>query len=53
MVLMMSTASHSTDDVHITFFSITTCTYIFRQLFNLSSQDPVYLVLLKSSNRQV
>ncbi|XP_058218104.1 uncharacterized protein LOC131329061 isoform X3 [Rhododendron vialii] len=37
----------------ICFGSITTCTYIVRQLFHLLSQDPVYLVLLKSSNRQV
>ncbi|XP_057469093.1 uncharacterized protein LOC130758262 isoform X2 [Actinidia eriantha] len=36
----------------ICFGSITTCTYIVRQLFCLSSQDPVYLVLLNSSNRK-
>ncbi|WMV27159.1 hypothetical protein MTR67_020544 [Solanum verrucosum] len=36
--------------------SISTCAYIALQLFNLSSQDPVYLVLFSSSsnsNRQV
>ncbi|KAK6792353.1 hypothetical protein RDI58_011434 [Solanum bulbocastanum] len=31
--------------------SISTCAYIALQLFNLSSQDPVYLVLFSSSNR--
>ncbi|KAF7141938.1 hypothetical protein RHSIM_Rhsim06G0093200 [Rhododendron simsii] len=36
----------------ICFGSITTCTYIVRQLFHLLSRDPVYLVLLKGSNRQ-
>ncbi|KAA8537972.1 hypothetical protein F0562_027448 [Nyssa sinensis] len=35
----------------ICFGSITTCAYIVQQLFQLSSQDPVYLVLLNSSNR--
>ncbi|KAK9270287.1 hypothetical protein L1049_025865 [Liquidambar formosana] len=35
----------------ICFGSITTCVYIVRQLFQLSSQDPVYLVLLSSGNR--
>jgi len=37
----------------ICFGSITTCTYIVRQLFHLSSQDAVHFILLKSSNRQV
>lgn len=37
----------------ICFGSITTCVYIVRQLFYLSSQDPVHLVLVNSSNRQV
>ncbi|KAL7245809.1 hypothetical protein ACSBR2_001026 [Camellia fascicularis] len=37
----------------ICFGSITTCAYIVRQLFYLSSQDPVCLVLLNGSNRQV
>ncbi|KAM7507954.1 hypothetical protein LguiA_018407 [Lonicera macranthoides] len=36
----------------ICFGSITTCAYIVRQLFTLSSQDPVYFVLFTSSNRQ-
>lgn len=31
--------------------SITTCAYIVLQLFRLSSQDPVYLVLFNSGNR--
>ncbi|XP_015074361.1 uncharacterized protein LOC107018404 isoform X3 [Solanum pennellii] len=31
--------------------SISTCAYIALQLFNLSSQDPVYLVLFSSRNR--
>lgn len=35
----------------ICFGSITTCAYIVRQLFYLSSQDPVCLVLLNGSNR--
>ncbi|KAE9457464.1 hypothetical protein C3L33_10634, partial [Rhododendron williamsianum] len=52
-VVALSVGSVSTDHFQITFFSITTCTYIVRQLFHLLSQDPVYLVLLKSSNRQV
>ncbi|KAH9691987.1 hypothetical protein KPL70_016260 [Citrus sinensis] len=33
--------------------SITTCAYIVLQLFRLSSQDPIYLVLFNSGNRQV
>ncbi|KAI3838667.1 hypothetical protein MKW92_041746 [Papaver armeniacum] len=33
--------------------SITVCTYIVIQLFQLSSQDPLYLVLLNSHSRQV
>ncbi|KAL6962569.1 hypothetical protein U1Q18_037526 [Sarracenia purpurea var. burkii] len=37
----------------ICFGSITTCIYIVRQLFFLSSEDPIYLILLNSSNRQV
>ncbi|GAY39709.1 hypothetical protein CUMW_046530 [Citrus unshiu] len=32
---------------------ITTCAYIVLQLFRLSSQDPIYLVLFNSGNRQV
>ncbi|KAL7245808.1 hypothetical protein ACSBR2_001026 [Camellia fascicularis] len=36
----------------ICFGSITTCAYIVRQLFYLSSQDPVCLVLLNGSNRK-
>ncbi|KAI3930720.1 hypothetical protein MKX01_037166 [Papaver californicum] len=32
--------------------SITVCTYIVIQLFQLSSQDPLYLVLLNSRSRQ-
>ncbi|XP_059631495.1 uncharacterized protein LOC132274274 isoform X2 [Cornus florida] len=35
----------------ICFGSITTCAYIVLQLFQLSSQDPVYLILLNSSTR--
>ncbi|KAI8012860.1 hypothetical protein LOK49_LG05G02837 [Camellia lanceoleosa] len=35
----------------ICFGSITTCAYIVRQLFYLSSQDPVCLVLVNGSNR--
>lgn len=37
----------------ISFGSITTCAYIVIQLFHLSWQDPVYLILLNSGNRQV
>ncbi|PIA25453.1 hypothetical protein AQUCO_11400018v1 [Aquilegia coerulea] len=37
----------------ISFGSITTCAYIVVQLFQLSSQDPLYLVLLNSRDRQV
>ncbi|XP_052189230.1 uncharacterized protein LOC127799331 isoform X2 [Diospyros lotus] len=37
----------------ICFGSITTCTYIVRQLVYLPSQGPVHLILLNSSNRQV
>ncbi|KAL5713189.1 hypothetical protein ACHQM5_015291 [Ranunculus cassubicifolius] len=37
----------------ICFGSVTTCAYIVVQLFQLSSQDPLYLVLLNSRNRQV
>ncbi|KAJ9675390.1 hypothetical protein PVL29_024357 [Vitis rotundifolia] len=36
----------------ICFGSITTCIYIVQQLFQLSSQDPLYLVLLNNGNRQ-
>ncbi|PIA25460.1 hypothetical protein AQUCO_11400018v1 [Aquilegia coerulea] len=36
----------------ISFGSITTCAYIVVQLFQLSSQDPLYLVLLNSRDRQ-
>ncbi|XP_027772476.1 uncharacterized protein LOC107018405 isoform X2 [Solanum pennellii] len=32
--------------------SVSTCAYIALQLFNLSSQDPVYLVLFSSRNRK-
>ncbi|CAI0396309.1 unnamed protein product [Linum tenue] len=35
----------------ICFGSATTCAYIAVQLFQLSSQDPVYLVLLRRNNR--
>ncbi|PIA25458.1 hypothetical protein AQUCO_11400018v1 [Aquilegia coerulea] len=35
----------------ISFGSITTCAYIVVQLFQLSSQDPLYLVLLNSRDR--
>ncbi|KAJ4701140.1 putative Transmembrane protein [Melia azedarach] len=35
----------------ICFGSITTCVYIVLQLFRLSSQDPVYIVLFNSGNR--
>ncbi|CAN6687073.1 unnamed protein product [Malus baccata var. baccata] len=35
----------------ISFGSITTCTYIVRQLFLLTSQDPLYVVLLRSGSR--
>ncbi|XP_068647878.1 uncharacterized protein [Aristolochia californica] len=36
----------------VCFGSITTCTYIVIQLFKLSSQEPLYKVLLNSSSRQ-
>ncbi|XP_028060913.1 uncharacterized protein LOC114264493 isoform X1 [Camellia sinensis] len=36
----------------VCFGSITTCAYIVQQLFYLSSQDPVCLVLLNGSNRK-
>ncbi|KAL5714760.1 hypothetical protein ACHQM5_016674 [Ranunculus cassubicifolius] len=35
----------------ICFGSVTTCAYIVVQLFQLSSQDPLYLILLNSRNR--
>ncbi|XP_060672960.1 uncharacterized protein LOC132803655 isoform X1 [Ziziphus jujuba] len=35
----------------ICFGSIATCIYIVQQLFHLTTQDPVYLVLLKSEDR--
>ncbi|KAL3513995.1 hypothetical protein ACH5RR_026712 [Cinchona calisaya] len=35
----------------ICFGSISTCAYIVLQLFQLSSQDPVYFILFNSSNR--
>ncbi|CAL1363274.1 unnamed protein product [Linum trigynum] len=35
----------------ICFGSVTTCAYIAVQLFQLSSQDPAYLVLLRRNNR--
>ncbi|CAL9020480.1 unnamed protein product, partial [Prunus brigantina] len=35
----------------ICFGSITTCIYIVRQLLGMASQDPIYLVLLKSGSR--
>ncbi|CAN4116409.1 unnamed protein product [Withania somnifera] len=37
----------------ICFGSASTCAYIALQLFSLSSQDPVYLLLFSSRNRQV
>ncbi|XAR48630.1 hypothetical protein NMG60_11031510 [Bertholletia excelsa] len=37
----------------ICFGSIITSVYVVRQLFYLSPQDPVYLILINSSNRQV
>ncbi|KAG9458759.1 hypothetical protein H6P81_003267 [Aristolochia fimbriata] len=37
----------------VCFGGITTCTYIVIQLFQLSSQEPLYDVLLSSSSRQV
>lgn len=37
----------------IIFCSITTCVYIVRQLLQLSSRDPAYLILVNPSNRQV
>ncbi|XP_016464278.1 uncharacterized protein LOC107787248 isoform X2 [Nicotiana tabacum] len=36
----------------ICFGSISTCAYIALQLFSLSSQDPVYLILFSSRNRK-
>ncbi|XP_012074456.1 uncharacterized protein LOC105635926 isoform X2 [Jatropha curcas] len=36
----------------ICFGSITTCVYIVEQLFQLTSQDPLYLVLLNKDNRK-
>ncbi|KAK0576159.1 hypothetical protein LWI29_012977 [Acer saccharum] len=35
----------------ICFGSITTCVYIVQQLFCITCQDPLYLVLLNSRNR--
>lgn len=37
----------------ICFGGISTCAYIALQLFSLSSEDPVYLILFSSRNRQV
>ncbi|KAG6784000.1 hypothetical protein POTOM_009682 [Populus tomentosa] len=37
----------------ICFGSITTCAYIVKQLLQLTSQDPVYLILFNRGNRQV
>ncbi|KAJ4828635.1 hypothetical protein Tsubulata_025626 [Turnera subulata] len=37
----------------ICFGSISTCFYIVQQLFKLTSHDPLYLVLLNTSDRQV
>ncbi|KAK6138831.1 hypothetical protein DH2020_027426 [Rehmannia glutinosa] len=37
----------------ICFGSISTCAYIVLQLFHLSSQDPIFLVLFSSTSRQV
>ncbi|KAJ6930979.1 hypothetical protein NC652_014481 [Populus alba x Populus x berolinensis] len=37
----------------ICFGSITTCAYIVKQLVQLTSQDPVYLILFNRGNRQV
>ncbi|KAJ6938957.1 hypothetical protein NC651_005408 [Populus alba x Populus x berolinensis] len=37
----------------ICFGSITTCVYIVKQLLQLTSQDPVYLILFNRGNRQV
>lgn len=34
-------------------FSITTCAYIALQLFNISPQDPIYLILFSIDSRQV
>ncbi|XP_019258667.1 PREDICTED: uncharacterized protein LOC109236882 isoform X2 [Nicotiana attenuata] len=36
----------------ICFGGISTCAYIALQLFSLSSQDPIYLILFSSSNRK-
>ncbi|XP_052488347.1 uncharacterized protein LOC105773802 isoform X2 [Gossypium raimondii] len=35
----------------ISFGSITTCAYIFKELFKLAWQDPLYLILIRKDNR--
>lgn len=47
--------AYSLHDLSMSFFffwfSVTTCSYIVLQLFHLSPQDPVFLIVFSSSNR--